>query len=80
MPQEPICNVPNCPRYGDELFKYTNGTNVTIGICYACGTLNPLQTDMGLVEVFFWNPELVIELISKGDLKPINEPRKIYKQ
>lgn len=80
MVREPTCPMKNCPRYGDELFKYTNGTNMTIAVCYACGSLNPLSTDMGLIEIFFWNPLLIMDMIKRGDLKPMNEPRKIYKQ
>ncbi len=77
----PTCPVEQCPRHGSDLFVYTNGTNVSIALCYACGSIHPLGTDMGIIEMFFWNPELVMDMIGRGDLKPKNQPiRKLYKQ
>ena len=79
MKTMPLCTTKQCPRKDQELFVYKSDNNVNIGICYACGRFDGMQTDPKVLQSFVFNTEMVLELIQDGLLIPVNQPRKIYK-
>lgn len=67
----PICETEKCIRKGKEFYVYTDG-EMTIGLCYACGSFDGTGTDPDLMEEFVYQPELVLDLIKSGQLILIN--------
>ena len=56
---------------GKDLFVYSDGV-LTIGICYSCGMFDGTGTDAQLLEEMIYQPELILDLISAGQLQPMN--------
>lgn len=72
MDAYPSCDKNGCKRKDKPMFGYTDGETLIFWICYACGSYQGSSDNPELTTDIVLDPEIILEMIRRKELAPIN--------